>query len=269
MLKQRNGGLEAVQSFNYFFIAMAPNPCFETVSENFLHRFLRDVKELQDEKNNINSSKKEKDQCWIHRSYPHFIRFFRDKNILDEHDVIIGRFFTYGWMPRILLDLGDVSKESEDDLVKYLNEAKNHDKPSLESRKFEHIARCMNNSVVGASKLLHFINPHVYAIIDTKVCEYLQYRSQYLNDEMYNIFSKKIIFGRHNIESNVEAYQKYISLNFELCQKLLENHKFISYKKKFCTRIFKKCKVERYQITPVRFIEYVMYLYVKKGNDIQ
>ena len=81
---------------------------------------------------------------------------------------MIGRFMTYGWMPTILDELGeldDVSKEGN--LVKYLNKAKHHKKERLNIREIEHIASCINNSVVGASKLLHFINPNVYAIWDS------------------------------------------------------------------------------------------------------
>lgn len=46
----------------------------------------------------------------IHRSYREFVDFFAFKKELTEHDVVIGAYFTYGWMPTMLDLRGDLSE---------------------------------------------------------------------------------------------------------------------------------------------------------------
>ena len=168
--------------------------------DEFAESFLCDVQKLKDENWNIG------EQEWIHRSYPHFIRFFEEKETLNEHDVMIGRFLSYGWMPKILRNLGHLSKKS--DLIKYLNKAKNHERPSLTSEEIEHIASCINNSVTGASKLLHFINPE-YPIWDDNVRQYLYGYNTILNKIGIN-FPEKMNHGEQAIKENRHLYEQYL-----------------------------------------------------------
>jgi hypothetical protein len=35
------------------------------------------------------------------------------------------------------------------------------------------LMQCFNNSLVGTSKILHFVNPEKFAIWDSKVCKYV------------------------------------------------------------------------------------------------
>ena len=48
-----------------------------------------------------------------------------------------------------------------------LNKAKSGN--LLNSEELEIVKKCVNNSLVGTSKLLHFINPSIYAIWDSKI----------------------------------------------------------------------------------------------------
>ena len=129
---------------------------------------------------------------------------------------MIGRFLSYGWMPRILRNLGHISRE--DDLIKYLNKAKSNERPSLTSEEIEHIASCINNSVTGASKLLHFINPE-YPIWDDNVRKYLYGYNTILNKIGMN-FPPKMNHGEPAIEENRHLYEQYLVI-FLICAKMI------------------------------------------------
>jgi len=112
-------------------------------------------------------------------SYPEFITYFANLETITRHSLVIGAHFTYGWMPTILT-LKFERQEPEDALsgaVAILNEAK---RGRLAGEKELEVLRdLINNSVVGASKLLHFINPHVYAIWDSNVYTYVNGKQPY------------------------------------------------------------------------------------------
>lgn len=100
--------------------------------------------------------------------YEYYINFFKAKEVITESDVVIGIGFTYSWMPTILkrLNLSNI-----DQVTKILNNVKQSieisDDDLLLLKEFS------NNSLVGASKLLHFINPEKYAIWDSRVFKFL------------------------------------------------------------------------------------------------
>lgn len=100
-----------------------------------------------------------------HKSYLHFIRFF-ERNEINEENLIIASFFVYGWMPTILKTI-----KIDNKVIKDLKRAKNGHLLSIQE--LEKLKGFINNSIVGLSKLLHFINPDVYAIWDSKICQNL------------------------------------------------------------------------------------------------
>ena len=99
------------------------------------------------------------------RSYPHFIRFFETIETLDVPDIINGAHMVYGWMPRVL-NLGEVKTNHLD----LFNRAKNGE--LLDTQELAGLKILVNNSIVGLSKLLHFISPKQYAIYDSRVLSY-------------------------------------------------------------------------------------------------
>jgi hypothetical protein len=103
-------------------------------------------------------------------SYGHFLRYFQERTSLTLSDFVIGSHFTYGWMPTILdfrlIDLGKC--------LTILNKVHRHQR-ILDSEVLT-LASVVNGSLVGVSKLLHFIDPSQYAIWDSNVCEYLNSR---------------------------------------------------------------------------------------------
>lgn len=78
----------------------------------------------------------------------------------DVHSLSAIAHMAYGWMPTIVetsfsdhdMDIWEVAESGE-----------------ISNNFFSRLKSCINNSVVGASKFLHFINPQAYAIWDSRV----------------------------------------------------------------------------------------------------
>lgn len=100
-------------------------------------------------------------------SYPEFLKYFRDLRTITRHNMVIGINFTYGWMPTIF----DFRSQDFNKVVKILNQAKEGEIPNEDELRT--LKNCFNNSLVGTSKLLHFINPTRFAIWDSRVFHYL------------------------------------------------------------------------------------------------
>lgn len=123
------------------------------------------------------------------KTYPYFISYFKDLKELNEENIIIGISLVYSWMPTILKKL-DLEKIK--DATTILNKARTEERITQEE--LELLISTFNNSLVGSSKLLHFINPNYYAIWDSKV-----YRALYNNKTPYQ-----------GAISNPENYFEYI-----------------------------------------------------------
>lgn len=103
-------------------------------------------------------------------SYQYFVDYFKERNTIEKKDVIIGAHFVYGWMPTILhLDSASIRK-----VTVLLNKVKRDE--SLSPQELGSIKSCINNSLVGTSKLLHFVNPNNYAIWDRNIMAYFSPR---------------------------------------------------------------------------------------------
>lgn len=100
-------------------------------------------------------------------AYPEFIDYFKKIDMIEKHHLIISSHFVYGWMPTVLhLDTTDINQ-----VLSLLNAAKcGHILLAAELKK---AMKCINNSMVGLSKLLHFINPKDYAIWDSRILKYI------------------------------------------------------------------------------------------------
>src|SRR5450759_1381971 len=99
--------------------------------------------------------------------YPEFLLFFRNVPKLTRHHLVIGANFVYGWMPTMV----DFRSEEFELCVNHLERARTqHD---LGADEVEQLAGLINNSVVGASKLLHVVAPEHYSIWDSRVAKYL------------------------------------------------------------------------------------------------
>ena len=159
------------------------------------------------------------------KSYCHFIEYFSSKDKLTEQDLVIGANFTYGWMPTILN-----FKSNEFVLaVAILNEAKKPDRISDE--KLFILKRLINNSLVGTSKLLHFVNPNVYAIWDSRFCNFITGKSH----------SQKV--------EKIDLFWSYL----DLCKRVSFDPGF---------KVIHETYMEKvgFEITPMRTVEQIMFI---------
>ena len=158
--------------------------------------------------------------------YSEFLKYFESVNLIEKHHLFISSHFVYGWMPTIIHLDTDPSLISQ--VLFYLNAAKSGH--ILQIEEFEIVKSCINNSMVGLSKLLHFINPRDFAIWDSRILKYLTgNKSQYGIDkaENYLAYLQKL--------TEIIQHKDYADLH---------------------------CMIEgqlKYQITPMRAIELLMF----------
>ena len=113
------------------------------------------------------SLKNEDPEHTYHKAYYYFVKYFSDKDILTEQDLVIGANFAYGWMPTIM----NFKSNDFEKALDILNKARGSER--ISSDEILILKSLINNSLVGVSKLLHFVNPEIYAIWDSRVCHFL------------------------------------------------------------------------------------------------
>ena len=163
-------------------------------------------------------------------SYPLILNYFASKQLLVPEDVVLGAHMAYGWMPTVL-EL--YPKAPNIDLAtgaNILNMAKR--KGDLADDEVKKLACLINNSLVGASKLLHFVSPDHFPIWDSKIYAF--------------VFHEK----PHNYRvSKVSKYREYL----ELLGRLRNDPRF----PEFYLSVIRKVG---YKISEIRALELVMFL---------
>ncbi len=98
---------------------------------------------------------------------------------LREPDAVVGVHIAYGWMPTIArpATMLTILRTRREELLEILNAARSSTSPSLTSQDAALLKTFANNSSVGASKLLHFLNPSVYPIWDSRVARNFLWRT--------------------------------------------------------------------------------------------
>jgi len=136
-------------------------------------------------------------------SYKYMIDYFENtsKKIKLEN-MVVGVHYVYGFMPTIFhFKSIDVSKlETALDTINFFKNSDTIDHKDIE--KLEILKELFNNSIVGTSKLLHFINPDTFAIWDSRV-----------HQQIRKIMPDSGIGYEIN---NVKNYVKYLELLHEL-----------------------------------------------------
>ena len=116
---------------------------------------------------NIANNFKSTDENYL-LSYPYFLNYFQNLESINLENLVIGISFTYSWMPTILKALNLKNTEK---VLFILNEVKKG--KLIDEQQLTTLKTTFNNSLVGTSKLLHFINPKQYAIWDSRVFRFL------------------------------------------------------------------------------------------------
>lgn len=139
--------------------------------------------------------------------YPVFLDFFKGRK-LDRDTIILGISLVYSWMPTI----PKIEVENIDKVVEIIQ------KEELDTLDLEQLKLCFNNSIVGTSKLLHFIYPEKYPIWDSNVFKYfydglaLEYRVNKVKYYMeYLDFCNDLIAKN---EKELVEIQKYFTNKF-------------------------------------------------------
>jgi len=106
------------------------------------------------------------------RSYPYLVEYFEGLDQITFGDAVRGAHMVYGWMPT-MLRMGRGFKNGDDSelAIKALNSVKRRDQ--LADEELKSVMAFTNNSIVGASKLLHFISPDQYPIWDSRIYEFV------------------------------------------------------------------------------------------------
>jgi hypothetical protein len=123
-------------------------------------------------------------------SYPHFIQFTQEKETLELQELTIAANLVYAWMPTVFV----WKNNNFDRVLELLNDVKKNN-VELTKDEFNEVRSLINNSVVGTSKILHFINPTLYPIWDSKINVFLGGIKKETNNtdhyfEYLNIFRK-------------------------------------------------------------------------------
>ncbi|GJQ61098.1 MAG: hypothetical protein SCALA702_01510 [Melioribacteraceae bacterium] len=157
-------------------------------------------------------------------SYPVFLDYFSRLNEIKEKDLIIGAHFVYGWMPTIL----KLNLEKSVDVLFILNRVKKGIEVTFEELSL--LKEVINNSIVGVSKLLHFINPCTYAIWDSRISSFVSMQT-----------------STHNV-NRVESYVEYM----KALHMLVNQKEFKS--------LYRKIQLKyKYRIEPLRAAEVVLF----------
>ena len=157
-------------------------------------------------------------------SYSEFINYFKNLDWIEKHNLVIASHFVYGWMPTII----QLDTKNVDEVLSILNGVKAGHYAT--ENQLEVIKQCVNNSMVGTSKLLHFINPNLYAIWDSRIFRYITGKKY-----SYGIEKPKAYMEYMEALNEIVNHPEYKSLHFEI------------------ERNFK------YEISPLRAIEILMF----------
>ena len=126
-------------------------------------------------------------------SYPHIASYMAALGHFTEADFVRGCHMVYGWMPTILeLHAGPqiLSLSAAAALIEQARQT-----GELQEVELEALARVTNNSVVGLSKLLHFVSPDHFAIWDSKIYSFVHKKTPY----------------NHRV-NRVDAYRNYLEI---------------------------------------------------------
>ncbi|MDX1749061.1 MAG: hypothetical protein R3271_01925 [Methylophaga sp.] len=151
--------------------------------ESWFHQFIQDAKDLTDKLDSLADEYSNK--SGLHISYQSFLRFFRERNkALSLDEFIIATQFTYGWMPTINVMHGD-PQEAYRAFNHLIKDGFDMQGDKTETHQlFENLIPATNNSLVGASKLLHFACPGRYAIWDSQVFRYFYPESTMASNQL-------------------------------------------------------------------------------------
>lgn len=120
-------------------------------------------------------------QFYFDSYFPILNHLKAQKGNLNSESIIVAICLIYSWMPRIIHNV----IIPNDEVTKLLNKAYNStSEDKLSEQEIEKIKYCINNSMVGTSKILHFINPNVYPIWDSNIANIIKSENRKRKEEV-------------------------------------------------------------------------------------
>jgi hypothetical protein len=174
------------------------------------------------------------------RSYPALIEHFRESHQkLSPATLTVLMHTVYAWMPTTLHIHAD--DETLRQACWILHQAKYR---ILDLKELATLASCTNNSMVGASKLLHFHNPGLFPIWDSKVYRFMNKGGSEEAPHAYR----------------VNNCRRYLEYQVQVLEATMDER---------TTRLVRHVSALcGYRVTPVRAIEMVMFLISNQRDAI-
>ncbi len=145
----------------------------------------------------------------------------RNKSKFDKTTLIGLAHMAYGWMPTMIQNITIKDFSDWENLI---------NAGSLESDFLKKVMNLTNDSIVGASKLLHFLNPDLYPIYDSRV---------------YKTILRK---EKHNLSKDVENYICYTKKLRLLSKESKGNPTFSKIEKELVRKNFIPSKCSRIRV---------------------
>lgn len=161
-------------------------------------------------------------------SYPEFLKHFARLSAITSHDFIVGAYLVYGWMPTIPRRI--FPQDSESPVIRVLNRVK--ERPQVSEGDLETVRSAVNHSLVGASKLLHFVNTEDFTIWDKRVYKYIN--------------------GTRPTPAQINSVPNYL-LYLANCAEIAEDRRFEAVHEAINGKI-------GYEVSSFRAIEWVMFM---------
>lgn len=180
-------------------------------------------------------------------SYPSMIDYFQKYFLNDDLSFIRGTFLVYAWMPTgFRYNKGNVvDEDSIQEIKNFLRKVQNvnaekvlDELKSDEGRVLSKIVEMMNDSVVGMSKLLHFVNPAVFPIYDSNMGDALKFKC------------------------TVENYIDYVKGFAAFCDQVIDGKNWSCDMTPFCENFGYPAD---FKITPLRAVELTLFASRKIG----
>jgi len=101
-------------------------------------------------------------------TYSAYLSYFSSLKTIYPEDILRGLGFVYSWMPRVLT----IMSNELDSFTAAVNTFKLENNQYEKTRTLESAIKLTRGSIVGSSKLLHFIFPNEFPIYDTHIYKY-------------------------------------------------------------------------------------------------
>lgn len=163
-------------------------------------------------------------------SYPYLLSYFEQRDPIEAVDLVRGAHMAYGWMPTILELRAGPPNIDADGGAELLTRARREG--ALSDEEIGALASLINNSLVGASKLLHFVAPESFAIWDSRIYRFLFERTAH----PYRV-------------NSVECYREYL----ETLARLRDDPRFPRFHRSVNEKV-------GYPVSAYRALELIMFL---------